>query len=103
VMNVIDFEDRLEALAAVYATLATVFPNVEIWTERRRPEAGQRMVFVLVASDSQSPVDSLTLSAPEPTTYGALGRGFTDGLLATKNPLILTDDYAPIDRLLGPG
>ena len=103
VMNVIDFEDRLEALAAVHATLATVFPDVEIWTERQQPQPGQRMVFVLVASDGQSPVDSLTLPAPEPTTYGALGRGFTEGLLATKNPLILTDDYAPIDRLLGPG
>jgi len=103
VMNVIDFEDRLQALASVHATLASVFPNVEIWTEQRRPQPGQRMVFVLVASATQSPVDNLTRPAPEPTKYGALGRGFTEGLLSRKKPLILTDDYAPIDRLLGPG
>ncbi len=102
-MNVIDFEDRLDALAAIHATLAIVFPNVEIWTEQRRPEPGERMVFVLVASDGPSPVDSVQFPAPEPTRYGALSDRFVDTMLKARDPVVLSDDYAPIARLLGPG
>ena len=103
VMNVIDFEDRLDALAAIHATLASVFPDVEVWTEQRQPEPGARMVFVLVASDGPSPVDSMQFPAPEPTRYGALSDRFVDTMLYARDPVVLSDDYAPIDRLLGPG
>ena len=102
-MNVIDFENRLHALAAIHATLADVFPSVEIWTEHRRPEPGERTIFVLIASDSPSPVSDVTVHAPELKTFGALADGFVTGLLSKRGPVIMTDDYAPIDRLLGPG
>ncbi|NHQ74723.1 spermidine synthase [Roseovarius gahaiensis] len=103
VMNVIDFEHRLEALASIHRTLSDVFETVEIWTEQRAPEPGQRMVFVLVASDSKSPVDSLLLPAPDRKRFGVLSKRFEHSILADKDALVLTDDYAPIDRLLGPG
>jgi len=103
VMNVIDFEHRLEALASIHQTLSQVFTNVEIWTEQRAPAPGQRLVFVLVASDSKSPVDSLVLPAPDRKRFGVLSQRFEQSVLAGKEALILTDDYAPIDRLLGPG
>jgi spermidine synthase len=103
VMNVIDFEHRLHALASVHATLADVFPSVEIWTEHPAPAPGERMVFVLVASDAPSPVSDLALPSPDLKTFGALADGFVTGLLASRGPVILTGDYAPIDRLLGPG
>ena len=103
VMNVIDFEDRLDTLAALHATLDAVFPNVEVWTEQRRPAPGERMVLVLAASDAPSPVSSLTLRTPDPKPFGVLAEEFIHGLRAAKQPVILTDDYAPIDRLLGPG
>jgi len=103
VMNVIDFEHRLEALASIHRTLSQVFENVEIWTEQRAPEPRQRLVFVLVASNNKSPVDSLILPAPDRKRFGVLSQRFEQSILGNKDALILTDDYAPIDRLLGPG
>lgn len=102
-MNVIDFEHRMDTLAALYATMDSVFPHVEVWTEQRRPEPEERMVFVLAASAGPGMFDSLELPSPEPTRYGVLADGFIQSLVAAKSPVILTDDYAPIDRLLGPG
>jgi MFS family permease len=102
-MNVIDFEHRMDTLAALYATMDAVFPHVEVWTEQRRPAPGERMVFVLVASAGPGMIDSLELPAPKPTRYGVLADSFIQSLVAAKAPVILTDDYAPIDRLLGPG
>jgi len=102
-MNVIDFEHRMDTLAALYATMDSVFPHVEVWTEQRRPEPEERMVFVLAASGGPGMFDSLELPSPEPTRYGVLADGFIQSLVAAKSPVILTDDYAPIDRLLGPG
>ncbi|TCP40856.1 fused MFS/spermidine synthase [Rhodovulum marinum] len=102
-MNVIDHVDRLEALTALVATLKTVFPSVEVWTEMRPPEPEERRVFVLLAGQSQSPVDALTLAAPEPTDFAPLDDAFVTRLMAAKDPTILTDDFAPIDRLVGLG
>lgn len=99
-MNVIDHEDRLGAMTSVVATLREVFPVVEVWTEQARPAPGQRMVFVVVAGERPTPVDSITVPAPEPTRFGALADGMVAALTAERG-MVLTDDYAPIDRLMG--
>lgn len=103
VMNVVDHTDRLDALTALVATLRAVFPAVEVWTEMRPPEAAERRVFVLVAGADPSPVPELVVPAPDPMAFGPLGDRFIDALVAQKDPTILTDDYAPIDRLVGLG
>ena len=103
VMTLIDHADRLRALAAIVATLREVFPAVEVWTEMRPPLPGERRVFALVAEQTPSPVHGLTLRVPEPRSFGALDDSFIEGLLSEQAPPVLTDDYAPIDRLLGPG
>jgi spermidine synthase len=102
VMNVIDFEDRLHALASLTATLESVFPVVEIWTRAEQPTPGSRMVFVLVAADTPSLEASVLTPAPALSRFGALSEDFMQGLRA-RNSVILTDDYAPIDRLVGTG
>lgn len=99
-MNVIDYEDRLFALASLVASLRTVFPVVEVWTEARAPVPGERMVFVLVAGQTETPVDALTLPAPDQKRFAALGPRFVDRIVAERG-MVLTDDYAPIDRLVG--
>ena len=102
VMNVIDFVEQLDALAAIHLTLESVFPSVEIWTEATPPEPGQQRVFVLAAGKSPSDFDAFSAPAPEPKRFAALGRTFADGVLKARNPFVLTDDFAPIDRLLAP-
>lgn len=99
-MNVIDYENRLDALGALVRTLREVFPVVEVWTVEQRPEPGARMVFVVAAGDSETPAASFTVPAPERTTFGALADGWVIAL-ADRSDLVLTDDYAPIDRLIG--
>jgi hypothetical protein len=46
-------------------------------------------------------VSDLALPSPDLKTFGALADGFVTGLLASRGPVILTDDYAPVDRLIG--
>ena len=99
-MNVIDFEDRLNTLSAVVRTLQTVFPVVEVWTHQQMPEAGARMVFVIAAGQTPTEVGSFTVPAPDRMTFGALSQGWVDQLVA-RSDLLLTDNYAPIDRLMG--
>jgi spermidine synthase len=102
-MNVVDHSDRLEALGALVRTLRTVFPSVEVWTEERPPVENERRVFVLVAGDAPTPVDRIVAPVPEPKAFAALGEGFVDALVARRGAVLLTDDYAPIDRLVGLG
>ncbi|MCB1334218.1 MAG: fused MFS/spermidine synthase [Roseivivax sp.] len=99
-MTVIDYEDRLYALASVVATLRAVFPEVEVWTEARRPEPGERLVFVVVAGSASTRQGNITLPSPDQTRFAVLGPLFIDGLAARRG-MILTDDFAPIDRLVG--
>ena len=98
-MNVVDHESNLRALGSIIRTMSGVFPVVEVWTVRARPLPGQRMVFVVVGGERRTSVDSFVVSAPEPTPFGALA----DGLVAQisgQHGQVLTDDYAPIDRLM---
>lgn len=99
-MTVIDFEDRRDALAAVVATLRKVFPVVEIWTRAQQPQPGARMVFVVVAGDSRSPQGQVTLNAPDPVLFAALDDRFAAALVAQQG-MVLTDNLAPMDRLIG--
>ncbi len=99
-MNVIDHEDRLEALASIVKTMQTVFPVVEVWTKQAQPAPGARMVFVVVGGEAPTARDAIVVPAPDQTRFGALAGGLVAQLAATRGQL-LTDDYAPIDRLMG--
>lgn len=103
VMNVIDFPERMDALAAIYHTLKAVFPEVEIWTKATPPVRNEQRVFVLAAGKTTSSFSSVVVPAPEPTQFAALDDVFYEKVLSLRNSTILTDDYAPIDRLLSPG
>jgi len=100
-MNVVDFPERLEALSAIASTLQSVFDSVEIWTEESLPTPGEQRVFVLVAAGRPTAFSVITTASPEPTRFAAMAQSFTDRLVGRASPAILTDDYAPIDRLLG--
>ncbi|MDU8944452.1 fused MFS/spermidine synthase [Ovoidimarina sediminis] len=102
-MNVVDNTDRLDALAALIVTLREVFGVVEVWTEARGPEPGERRVFVLLAGAADSPVSTIVARTPEPKRFAALDRAFVDDIIARTGARVLTDDYAPIDRLIGLG
>lgn len=99
-MNVVDFEDRLDVLGALVRTLRRVFPVVEVWTVRATPEPGQRMVFVLAAGDTPTRAASFAVPSPDRTVFGALDEALV-AQITGRDTLVLTDDFAPIDRLMG--
>lgn len=101
-MNVIDHEDRLLALSSIVATMRTVFPVVEVWTEQVQPVPGQRMVFVVVGGYTRTQVDTFVARAPDQTRFGALADDMVAGF-SEQRGILLTDNYAPIDRLMGLG
>ena len=100
-MNIIDFQDRLYALAAIVKTLETVFPVVEVWTEQAEAEPDGRRVFIVLAGSSQTGTDRIRGLGPDPYAAGRLPGDWLSGQLEGRNAPLLTDDYAPIDRLLG--
>ena len=100
-MNLIDNVDRLDALAALIVTLREVFPSVEVWTAANPPTPGERRVFVLLASDGDSPRSVINTPAPEMTRFQVLAPDFVDNIVSGKEARVLTDDHAPLTRLMG--
>lgn len=100
-MNILDNTDRLDALASIIVTLRSVFPSVEVWTEARPPVRGERRIFVILASATDSPVSEISARSPEPRRFAVLEDRFIDGFVKRINAQVLTDNYAPIDRLMG--
>ncbi|EDQ35440.2 Spermidine synthase [Hoeflea phototrophica DFL-43] len=99
-MNVVDFPERLEALGAITATLQSVFPSVEVWTAQQPPVAGEQRVFVLAAGSQPTPFSTIVTGASDPTRFAALADSFVQRLTERGGSIVLSDDYAPIDRLL---
>ena len=58
-------------------------------------------VFVLLASDQDSPVSAIETAAPDRTRFQPLDPGFIDNILHRKTAQILTDDHAPLTHLMG--
>lgn len=100
VMNVVDHIDRLDALGAIARTLQTVFPSVEVWAETAQGDT-KRLTFILVAGQSPTGTDVLNGLSPEPFTARRVPQGRLDQIVALTEQVILTDDYTPIDRLMG--
>ncbi|MGF1658199.1 MAG: fused MFS/spermidine synthase [Rubrimonas sp.] len=100
-VNLIDYTGRLDALAAFVVTLREVFPSVEVWTDATPPAGNERRIFVLLASDTDSPVSAVDIRAPQVKRFAALDAGFLDAIIARKGARKLTDDHAPIARLMG--
>ena len=100
-MNVIDHADRMIALMSLVHTLEQVFPHVEVWTEARRPEPGERMINIIAAGFSPTDTDLLRGMSPSPITFGRIPAEAVEQIKSLRAPIVLTDDYAPIDRLIG--
>ncbi|MEZ5872701.1 MAG: fused MFS/spermidine synthase [Nitratireductor sp.] len=100
-MNVVDHFDRLRALSALSRTLRAVFPVVEIWTERQRPNGDERAIFVVLAGTTPSGRDLIDGPEPDRHKFGKLPQAAMERMLAQIDTPVLSDDYAPMDRLMG--
>lgn len=94
--NIIDGGQRGHFMRAFVRTLQQVFAYVEVIPTIEGWRDAARTTFVIAAS--QAPID---LSRLNPL-YKPLSKEELDEYLQMEPPLILTDDYVPVDNLLAP-
>lgn len=104
VVNAVDDGRRPRFVAALARTLATDFAAVEVWAEAEALSAAtagteSRITYVVVAGHRDSGIDSLSASRGLPRFWLRLP---VEGVLrvAGDDVPVLTDDFAPVDRLM---
>lgn len=102
-MTIIDHIDRMDVLASLTVTAREVFDVVEIWADPSHDVSQSRRVFLMVAGDSRSPVSQIRHDGPEPRQAVRVSAASLQAIIDERRAIVLTDDYAPIDRLLGTG
>lgn len=97
-MNVVDDATRPRLALSIRRTLETTFPVVELW----RPYGqGERQTFVLFASSNASPRNALYSRIDPDSSWHRMEATEIARLTEALEPLLLTDDFAPVDRLIG--
>ena len=98
-LNVVDLFPSNKLVQSMYRTLKQEFDYVGVWIEQP-PEKEARLTFVLAASDSPIKTPQLSASSGVPRTWFDIG-DFIARQVRQYRPPILTDNYAPVERLLG--
>jgi len=104
VINVVDQANHPRFLAAMVNTLERDFPMVEIWADEEdlalfRSDPSARVTYGVVALDGYSPETRMTsLFGIDRRWRMIRGNGPLEDLIDEAEPL--TDDLAPVDRLL---
>lgn len=97
-MNVVDHADNPRLMLSIYETMQQVFPKVEIW----RPNGSDiRTTFVLAAVHQATPSDTYASRVTRGAEFERLGSDVISTLSRRLRPIILNDDFVPVDRLIG--
>ena len=97
-MNVVDHQLRPRLALSIWQTMRAAFPNVEVW---RSNETGTRTTFVLAAVARPTPAARLATPASPGVAFQRLPGPVLRELAKALRPVMLSDDYAPVDRLIG--
>jgi spermidine synthase len=97
-MNVVDHRARPRLALSIRATLLSAFPTVEIW---QMNASESRSTFVLSAVRRPTPHDRVALNASPGVVFQRLDAKRLATLQSALKPIVLTDDFAPVDRLIG--
>jgi spermidine synthase len=100
VMNVVDAFPDARLVKAVYKTLKEEFPQVEIWIDEL-PQFPTRLTYVISAHKSPCAVrDNLSAKQGLPRRWHRVTEPALKAGLALEQVPMLTDDLAPVERLL---
>ena len=98
-LNVVDAFPDGKLVKAMVKTLEGEFARVDVWLHEL-PEEPMRITYVLTASDHGTPPDVVSASRGLPRQWFRI----SDPLRATGTPAdqlpLLTDDHAPVERLM---
>lgn len=98
VMNVVDSAKTPSLVGAVRASLQGLFPQVETW---RVQTGGARSTYVVAGLREPTPFAQFASAFSSGVTFQRVTDTDMVRALAGQPHLILTDDYAPVDRLIG--
>ncbi len=100
ILTIIDNRREPAFLLAQVRTLSESFPAVEVWSDVAQASSGKRLTYLLVASRTPVPVVRMTSGRfPNRVWVRRILTNIAGRLGPTDVP-ILTDDFAPVDRLL---
>ena len=97
-MNVVDDRDRPRLALSIRRAMMPAFSHVEVW---RSNQTGERATFTLAGLAKPTPYADLPSGASPGVRFRPIPRDRLDALAADLQPVLLTDDYAPVDRLIG--
>ena len=102
IMNVVDHLQRPRLLLSVVKTLSEHFPVVEVWIDADHMRTGGRETFIVMAGQKASSNARFKSRRFKDRVWLRLKTGLGDKkTIARLNPITLTDDFAPVDRLIG--
>ena len=100
-LTVIDEPQRTRFLFSVVRTLFEVFPVVEVWAEVAQLRQARRITYLVVAGAAPSPAGRIDSRIDLDRSWVRWpASDLKPRVMASDSP-VLTDDYAPVDRLLG--
>ena len=97
-MNVVDNLREPRLALSILKSMRSVMSHVEIWASN---ETGERATFVLAAVPRATPMRTLASKNNANIQFVRLPAGFLKDLSGRLGPIILSDDHAPVDRLIG--
>ena len=102
-MNVVDLLRRPRFLVSLAETLKRRFAVVEMWVDRNAiSEVESRTTWIIVASDTASPSSSIVSTDGSGRAWHRVSYERMINVFAPSDRVFLTDDHAPVARLLGP-
>ena len=100
ILTIIDSRREPAFLLAHVRTLSKFFPAVEVWSDIAQASSGERLTYLLVASRAPLPITRMTSSRFPNRVWVRRMLDDIAGRLGPADVPILTDDFAPVDRLL---
>jgi len=97
-MNVVDDRAKPRLALSIADTIARNFATVELWSAS---DAGGRTTFILAALRKPTPFAELPSRVTPGVRFQRMPKRERTRLRQALHPIVLTDDFAPVDRLIG--
>jgi hypothetical protein len=97
---VIDQSENPRFTFALVKTMQQDFPAVEVWLDDESRRRGGRVTFVVLGLHEASDSAVLRVTHPFRRTWLRWPQDDLDARISAANVPVLTDDFAPVDRLM---
>jgi spermidine synthase len=101
-VTVVDGTRVSRFLFALVKTLRTVFPVVEVWADADQLTADQRVTYLVIAGDRATERGQIHSTNEEDRLWVRWPSNDLSARIERSGVPLLTDDFAPVDRLLWP-